>query len=198
MIAKDLLNHGAEFARAIRNLKFERTSDGGLFFPAQKAIARGVYATRVNGGGWQYDNNILPTEGLTYLMSLLGAGSKLATWYIALYAGAITPGAGLTAATFASVTSEITSTSEGYTSATRPAWVPGTAAASGIDNNASPTTFTIATASTLTINGVAMLSSATRGGTSGVLISSARFANPRVFNDTDEFDIKYALGLTSS
>jgi hypothetical protein len=193
---KDLQRHGSEFARAIRNLKFDQC-ESGIYFPAQRVIAQGVYRTRVNGGAWEDTPNLVPTEGLTYLMSLLGAGSKLPNWYVALYAGAITPVSTWTASNFAANATEITSGTEGYTEANRVAWVPGTAAAGAIDSNASPATFTIATATTLAVNGVAMLSASAKGATSGVLVSAARFGATRNFVASDTFDVKYGLSLTS-
>jgi hypothetical protein len=139
MFDKDLVKHSPEILAYLRNHQYE-TSDAGIVFPKAHAVAAGMYAHRVNGGEWSYDPNLLPSEGLTYLLSLLGAGTKLTTWYIAPYAGAISPGSNWTAANFASTASEITSGSEGYTNATRPTWTPGTAAADTINNNASPVT----------------------------------------------------------
>lgn len=197
MFDKDLVKHSREFAAYLRNHQYE-TTDAGLVFPKAHAVASGMYAHRVNGGEWSYDPNLLPSEGLTYLLSLLGAGTKLTTWYLAPYSGAISPSANWTAATFSSTASEITSGTEGYTNATRPTWTPGTAAADTINNNASPVTFTIITASTLSINGVGMLSASAKGATTGVLLSATRFAATRTFADDDLFDVKYAVSLTST
>lgn len=197
MFDKDLVKHSREFAGYLRNHQYE-TTDAGLVFPKAHAVASGMYAHRVNGGEWSYDPNLLPSEGLTYLLSLLGAGTKLTTWYIAPYSGAISPSANWTAATFSSTASEITSGTEGYTNATRPTWTPGTAAADTINNNASPVTFTIITASTLSINGVGMLSASAKGATTGVLLSATRFSATRTFANGDLFDVKYAVSLTST
>jgi hypothetical protein len=198
MYDQDLIKHAGEFQSAISSLKFERMEDGGLFFPAQKAIASGVYHTRTNGGAWDSHPNLLPTEGLTYLLSLLGAGSKLPTWYITLYSGAVTPAAGWVAATVATTATEITSNTEGYSQTTRRTWTPGTAAAAAIDNNASAAGFTIATASSVTVNGIFMISEATKGGTTGTLLSASRFSGVKTFTNTDTFDVKYGVALTSS
>ena len=198
-ISKDLKRHAREFVDALRNLKFEK-NDFGLYFPMQGALiqAHGLYEHGVNGKDWRLDANLLPTEGLTYLMSLLGAGTKLTPWYIALYSGAYTPTSGLTAANFTSTTTEITSGSEGYTESTRVTWTPGTAASGSINNTASPAAFTIITASTLTVNGVGMLSASAKGATTGTLVSATRFSAARSLNNTDVFQVKYTLSLTSS
>lgn len=201
-LSKDLRKHAGEFLRAFRNNKYEE-SPAGVLFPESNALAYGVYAHRVRRANgeitpWEVDKNLLPTEGLTYLLSLLGAGSKLPNWYIALYAGAISPTNLWTAAGFASTASEITSGTEGYSESNRVAWVPGTAAAAAINNNSSPASFTIVTASNLTVNGAAMLSVSAKGSTSGTLLSATRFGSTRTFGNTDVFDIKYGIALTSS
>lgn len=201
-LSKDLRKHAGEFLRAFQNRKYEETPEGVLF-PEQQAKAYGVYAHRVRRATgeitpWVVDRNLLPTEGLTYLLSLLGAGSKLPTWYVALYAGAISPTNLWTASNFASTASEITSGTEGYSQSNRVTWVPGTAAAAAIDNNSSPATFTIVTASNLTVNGAAMLSATAKGATTGTLLSATRFGSTRTFASTDNFDIKYGIALTSS
>ena len=129
-LSQDLKRHARELFAALKSLKFE-TNQSGLYVPSMGAqiVARGLYEHRVNGGAWAADYNLLPTEGLTYIASLFGAGTKLTPWYIALYAGAYSPAAGLTAANFTATASEITSGAEGYSEANRVAWVPGTASA---------------------------------------------------------------------
>lgn len=201
---QDLVKHGAEFARAVRNLKFERTETGGLYFPAQKAIARGCYEDRIRRNGevikdWEKFHNLLPTEGLTYLLYLLeSSATRITQWYIALYSGAVNPSSTWTAANFAANATENVSTSEGFTGANRIDWTAGTAAAAAINNNASPAAFSMVTASSVTIEGVAMLSAQTRGATTGKLLSAARLPSPRSFGNGDDYDIKYGIALTSS
>jgi len=197
MFAKDLVKHAREFAGYLKNRQYEQTP-AGVVFPQAHAFAHGMYSHRVNGGEWVHDPNLLPSEGLTYLLSLLGAGTKLTPWYIAPYAGAISPGANWTAATFPATASEITSGTEGYTNATRPTWTAGTAAADTINNNSSPVTFTIITATTLLMNGVGMVSESAKGATTGKLLSATRFGAQRSFATGDLFDVKYAVSLTST
>lgn len=196
---KSLAAHIREFRDAAANLMFEITPNG-VWFPKQHAMlqVQGEYAHRVNGGDWVIDKNLIPTEGLTYLMGLLGATSKEAAWYIALYAGAVSPAAGWTSANFSSTASEITSGTEGYSQANRVTWSPAAAAAGAINNNASPASFTIVTASSLIVNGVGMLSAAAKGATTGVLVSASRFGAQRELFDTDVLDIKYAISATAA
>lgn len=186
----------------LENLKLVRT-ESGLLVPADDLVAWGCYTHRVRRRDgsvtpWVTDKNLIPTEGLTYLAGLLGATAKISTWYMALYSGAYTPAAGLTASNFASTASEITSASEGYTEANRVTWSPDAASAGAINNNSTPASFTIETASTLTVNGAALLSAQAKGATTGTLLSATRFASARSLNDGDVFEIKYSVTLTSS
>jgi hypothetical protein len=204
-LSKDLKRHASEVKRSLANLMFDQSPEG-LILPAMGnslILARGLYEHRVRKPDgsvtpWVCDANLIPTEGLTYLASLLGAGTKLTPWYIALYAGAYSPAAGLTAANFTSTTSEITSGSEGYTEANRVTWSPAAAAAGAIHNTASPAAFTIVTATTLLVNGIGMLSAVAKGATTGTLASATRFAAQRTLNNSDVFEIKYTISLTST
>lgn len=194
----DLARHAGEFLRALRTHKYERT-ETGLFFPGAKVEARGMYAHDVNGQDQRFDKNLLVDQGLTHMLATeFGSGAKISAWYIALYAGAVTPAANLTAASFPATMSELTSTSEGFLEATRQLFSPGTAVADGIDNTAAKAAFTIATASQLNVNGAALLSSNVRGDTSGVLASATRFSATRVLSNTDIFNVGYRVTLTSS
>ena len=197
-LSKELKRHAGEFLTALRNFKFERTPTG-VFFPAAKVEARGLYVHDVNGQDVQFDPNLLTDQGLTHMLSVeFGSGSKISAWYIALYGGNIAPAANWTAANFAGTASEITSTTEGFTETTRQAFAAGTAAANQIDNTAAKAAFTIATASQLNVNGAALLSDSVRGSTSGVLASATKFASTRVLSAGDVFNCGYRVSLTST
>ena len=115
---------------------------------------------------------------------------------MALFNGATAPAANWTASNFPSVASEITSTTEGYTNATRPVWTPSVASSGSISNMAATASLTIATAATLTVTGAALLTNSTRGGTSGVLVSASKFAVARTFQNGDVYQLGYELDLT--
>lgn len=189
--------HRAEFTEALRSDLYDVTSEG-IYFPKQGALFRGEYVHSVNGQDERVDPNLLPDEGVLHALNVVfGATAKISTWYLALYGGAISPAAGWTAASFAATASEITSLTEGYSNATRQTWTPAAAAAGAIDNYASRATFNIVTASTVTVNGAAMLSVNTRGGTTGVLASATRFAAARTMSNGDIFQLGYRITLTS-
>ncbi len=194
MIDRDLQKHAREFKGALDNHAYEVT-DAGIYFPAAKALAAGQYFHSVNGEDERVDDNLITTEGLNHiLMVALSSTAKLNSFYLALFSGAYTPVAGLTAATFTATATEITASSPGYTQATRPQWTPAAASAGAINNLASKAVFTIG--GTLTIRGAALLSSNVKGGTTGVLISASRFGADRTQYDGDSFELGYRATLT--
>lgn len=198
-IDKELLEHGAEFRRALAKHQYEITDDGRLLFREQRVFVAGVYEHSVNGGDVRRDTNIVVTEGLNHILSsALDAGTQIASWYMALFGGNVTPANTWTAANFAGNSTEITSTTEGYTESTRPAVNFAAPAGGAINNTANKAAFTIATASALAVYGAGILSVATRGGTTGTLLSSVRFAAVRSLQDADAFSVGYTLTLTSS
>lgn len=198
MLDRDLQKHAGEFGRYLRNKQYE-AGEGGLLFPKASAIAQGGYLHDVNGLDEQFDPNLLPDEGLIYLLSVgLANGTKLAAWYLSIYSGNYTPLAGLTAASYPATASEITSNTEGYTESTRPVWTPTAPATPLVDNLANKAAFTIATASSLTVNGAALLSEATKGAVTGKVVSATKFGTARTLYDTDVFNLAYRVTLTST
>lgn len=185
-----------ELAEALNKDQYDITEQG-IYFPRQSVLASGEYFDRVNGGEWQRTPNLIVNEGLTHMLNVaFGTTAKPANYYLALFSGSAAPAANWTAANFASVASEVVSTTEGYTSATRPAWTPVNTSGNTIDNFTTTPSVTIATASQLNVTGAALLTNNTRGGTTGVLISATKYAATRVFQAGDVYDIGYRLALT--
>lgn len=197
---KELMKHAGEFLRDLAAKRYERTSDArGLYFNRSKVFVAGDYIHDVNGRDMRVDHNLLPDEGLAYLLNTgLAKGAAQQSWYIALFSGNYTPTAGLTAATFVAQATEIVSASEGYSESTRPVWTPGTVTANALDNTAAKATFTIATSSQVDVHGAALLSDSTKGSTSGVLMSAAKFSRQRTLFNTDVFNLAYRVSLTSA
>jgi hypothetical protein len=199
MFGRDLLKHAREFRRYLNNGQFEVTESGDVVFAKAAAVAAGGYVHDVNGADQRFDKNLLPDQGLIYLLNVgLNNGTKLPTWYLSLYAANYTPLAALTAASYPATASEITSGTEGYTESTRPVWTPTAPTTPLIDNLANKAAFTIATASSLTVNGAALLSEATKGAVTGSLISATKFTAARVLYNTDVFNLAYRVQLTST
>jgi len=195
-----LKKYAGEFIKALTSYKYERTGDErGLYFPKAKAFISGTYIHDVNGQDERQDPNLLTDEGLIYLLSVgLNNGTKIPTWYLSLYAANYTPQPGLTAASYPATASEITSNTEGYIESTRPIWTPTAPTTPLIDNLTNKASFTIATASSLTVNGAALLSEATKGAITGKLISATKFSAPRTLYNTDVFNLAYRVQLTSA
>ena len=197
-IDRDLLKHSREFAAALRNHKYE-VSDAGIHFPKQKVTASGLYTHSVNGADEREDANIVVTEGLTHMLGVvLGDLTALPDWYFGLFSANVTPVNTWTAANFTANATEIVSNTEGYSETVRQTFVEAAAAAGSINNTASKAAFTIATATSITVWGAGLLSSNVKGGTTGTLMSAAKFSAARTLYATDVFNLGYSLALTSS
>lgn len=207
-IDKGLLKHRAEFSRALRNHHYE-ISEGGIHFPKQRVMAAGAYVHDVNGQDERMDSNIVTSEGLAHMLDVeLHDATKVATWYFRLFSANTTPLYSWTAANFTANATEITSNTEGYSETTGQAFVEAAAVAAGgagtasasITNSANKAAFTIATASPSGINvwGAGLLSSSTKGGTTGTLMSASKFSAVRTLYNTDIFNLSYTLTLTST
>jgi len=197
MFAKDLVRHSREFRRNVANHNYERT-ESGILFPSMNAHMQGIYATSINDEEWVEEHNIIPDEGLNHVLDVtLANGTQIASWYMALYANAYTPTAALTAALFPATAGEITSGSEGYSEANRVTWTPDAidTVNTEVINDTTPAAFTIVTASSLAVNGAALLSVNTKGSTSGVILSAGRFPAQRNLSDTDTFNVKYKIDV---
>lgn len=179
------------------NAKDYTSNDDGSITTGQGITAKGEYYDRINGGEWTRTENLIPTEGLAHILNVaLGTTPKPSSYHLALFSAAAQPAANWTAASFASTASEIVSMTEGYSSATRPTWTPANTSTNSIDNMAAVAKVTMKTASSLTVQGAAMLTSSAKGGTTGALISASKYASPRVFQDGDTYEIGYRISLT--
>jgi hypothetical protein len=203
-LVQDLARHAPEFRRALRNHKWEATDDGGILFSEQKAIARGYFTISQNGGPDELSPNMLVTEGLNKMLGVhYNSDTQIPAWYLGLFTGNVSVAASWTAANFAANATENTSTSEGYTNATRPAFTPFAAPSAGQLSNMDGSgngkvVFTFATAGSVTVRGCALLSTSTRGGTTGVLNSASRLPADKTLTNGETLSVGYTLALTSS
>lgn len=196
MIDRDLIKHGAEFKRALANHQYEMT-EHGIYFPMARAFGGGEYFFDTNGENPGTAPNLIPTQGFNYLLDVgMRTQSAVAAWYLGLFSGAYTPVDGVTAATWVSAATEITSNSNGYSETTRRLWTPDGAAAGGIVTNASgAAAFTIATSTSVTIRGAALVSEQAKGSGAGVLASISRFSVDRLHYNGDVFNLGYRMRL---
>lgn len=184
--------------RFVRNGDFVATPEGVLIHGC--ILARGHYVHSVNGRDVRRDHNLVPTEGITYFLTVgLTAGqAKLSAWFLAPYSGNVDPAANWTAANFAGLATEITSATEGFSNTTRPVWTPGTVTAGVLGNLAAKAVFNIVCTTNVNIAGAGLLSNNTRGGTSGTLASASRFASVRSVYNGDAFELGYEVELIDS
>jgi hypothetical protein len=203
MFGPSLKKHLREFQRYILNHQYEK-GDGNIYFPAARATASGIYTHWITGqeSDIREDHNILPDEGLNHMLAVAlkgptGLGTQITSWYAMLHSGSGIPTNALTAANYDATLSEITSATEGYSEATRVLWVGDAVDTVNTEvvNAAAPATFTIATATTLNVNGAGLVSVSTKGSTAGTLISAGKFSATRSFAAADEFNLKYKVDL---
>lgn len=191
------MKHLKEMLKFVADGDYE-VVDGGILVH-RTAFAHGRYYHTVNGQDERVDPNLLPAEGIAYILgSSLGSDAKLATFYLALYSGNVTPAANWTAANFRTNATEITSQTEGYSNATRPVWTPSSVTGGVIGNLAARAVFNVVCSSSLNVAGAALLSDGTRGGTNGILASATRYSSVRVINNGDAFEVGYEVELTDS
>lgn len=189
-----------EFKDDIRKGKFD-VSEGGILLKRGSVKITGVYVEGIKGlpGTYRKHKNLLVNEGIDLILNtFFGATAKAAAFYIAPFSGSSTPAASWTASNFASNASEITSTNEGYTEATRQQCVFSAGSSQLINNYAAKASMTIATATQLTVKGLGLLTNSTRGGTSGALISAVKFSVDRVLNNADVWEAGYQCSLSDS
>ena len=198
------MNPNTRFQSRLRAAIDESVRDAKARNPTKNAF--GTYFEKVNGIYVAVGSeplltpNLLPTQGLNNMLDTwIGAAAKAAGWYLGIYSGAATPADNWTAANFASNSTEITSTTEGYSETTRPQGVSsGAAAAGSINNIGNEAEFTIVCTTSINVNGVGFLSSNARGGTGGVLGSAARYALTRVLQNGDAYQVGWVTTFTSS
>lgn len=194
------MNILAEIKKFLRKDDYEATPEGLLVH--RQILARGRYIHTVNGQDERVDHNLLPAEGIAYLLdSGLGATAKKTTWYLTVFSGNVNPAANWTGVNFASNATEITSLTQGFSNATRPVWTPAASSGGVISNVASKAAFTIACdANGVNIAGAGLLSDNTRGGTVAgtILVSASRFSTVRTVYNADSFELGYEVELTDS
>ena len=195
-MATNLRKYGRDFLRWVDRGLVEHTDEGALLGGA--VMARGMYRVFSEQGDLlEEKHNLVPTEGLNYFITtgLLGA-PPVAQWYLALFSGAATPNSGWTAANFPSTASEISSNTEGYSNPTRVLWTPSTTITQPIATNINNlAAFNIVSSSSITITGAALLSSAAKGSTTGILLSATRFNQPYTMNNGSTYLLGYEVQL---
>lgn len=191
-------NLKSAIADELNKNRFDVT-ESGIIFPTLSVGIEGTYFTRVNGGEWDIQKNLITKEGLIDVLNTYFVQNhpKKAGFYLALFSGNTAPASNWTAANFTAVANEIVSQTEGYTAATRPQFNPLPATDNTyVDNMTAATSVTIATSSQLNVTGIALLSNSQRGGTTGVLVSATKWPTVRTLQNDDVLDMGYRFALT--
>ena len=126
--------------------------------------------------------NLMPTEGSTYFLNAaLLAGAQTSTWYVGLFENNYTPVItdGMALFPGASYANETTA----YTETVRQTWQNDSISSGVLVNSTNKAVFTFN--ATKTIYGAFLTSTNVKGGTSGVLLSAAKFASPKSVSATD-------------
>lgn len=191
------LKHGREFVRALNNNHYEITDTGAVLMLKQGTLIQGVHEHLAPDGlGLMRDHNLIVTEGLNHLWtSAILGGSQITSWYVAIHSGTTAPSASWTAANYASNATEINSS---ISESARQAYTGATAASGSTNNTSSKAVFT-ANTTNVTVWGAAVLSTSTKGGTSGTLLSASKFSASRTLPaSSDTISIGITLTATSS
>jgi hypothetical protein len=122
---------------------------------------------------------------------MFNSATQTTTWYLGLFEGNYTPVATVTASSIAADATETTA----YVASTRPEYVEATASGQSITNSASRASFVFN--ATKTIYGAFLVSTNTKGGTSGVLFSAARFGSAKAVESGDELLLTYTFSASS-
>jgi hypothetical protein len=138
-------------------------------------------------------HNIIPTEAQNYFITAaITGGTRYTAWYIGIYENNYAPVVGDTMATFAASAGEITA----YSEVARPSFTPGSVSGGLITNYDDPAEFTFT--SDKTVRGGFIVSSSTKGGTTGLLLSPALFASARSVLTGEGLRVKAGMQLASS
>lgn len=196
-LSREISRWRLHFAACLLGGKCKVTESGLIIDGAIRAAGQYMHRIRERETGFVVDSNRVVDQGITNILAIaLTDAAKIPKFYLALTSGATAPVAGLTAASFAATQGEIVSTTEGYTSATRPQWVPAAPVAGVVTSEANKAAYTMASAASVTVTGAGLLSDNGRGSTAGVLISAVKFDNARQFFDAETFDLGYQISLT--
>lgn len=194
-----VVRHKLEIMKAVRNGDYQMNDQGVLI--ARELQLGGFFHFSTPDGSMHFEpaHNLWTDEGLTAALAVfLGATAKPSAFYMSMSSGAVNPASSWTAANYASNATENTSTTEGYSETARPTWTPGAAAAKAIDNSASLARFTIACSTTINVNGFALQTVATRGGTTGILVNAVRTPTQLVLPNGLLFDADYELTMADN
>jgi len=137
-------------------------------------------------------HNIMPQQSVDHIASMIrgGGATPISSWYIGVFESNYVPDASVTAADLQTNVGE----SQAYDEAARQPWANAYDGVGFIGNAGAPAEFTMNASKT--IYGAFLVSNATKGGTSGILLSVARFSTPKTVEAGTTLRITAGLTLT--
>lgn len=157
-----------------------------------------VFDISVNGGPRTYFPNIVPLEGRNMILDLLlHTQAKPAGWYLAPFAGNVSPADSWTGTNFTANSTEFVN----YDEVSRPEVIVTAAASGAINNYGARGEITIGNLtgpSDQVIRGIGVTTSATKSGTTGFLLSAARLPSDRTgLVEGDVISLGFSLSLSN-
>lgn len=188
-----MARHGAELRRSVLNHRYE-IAEGGLLFPEQKLLVGGVFGVQINDGPMEFALNRIVDDSLNYIINLiLSNAPQISTWYVAQFAGNVTPAANLTALTFPTACAEF----DNYDETTRPEYVEAGAANLMTSNALSPASYTVSAGGGI-IYGAAIISSPVKLSTTGRLLAATRYTAAKTLDAGDVLKSQYTFSAQSA
>lgn len=189
-----LRRHFGAFARALANFRYERTPSG-IYLTDHKLSIGGVFTAYANGELVARGHNTVMLAARNDVLNVYFRGAAAtSSRFIAPFSNNVVPAETLTAANFNSTQTEFTN----YTEATRPAWTTnGNATAQVLSNSAAPASYTFDTGGG-TVYGAGLLTVATKGATTGLLVSAGMFDDPVTLNAGGVLNIRYDFEATDA
>lgn len=186
-------------AREIRRGKFEVAGEQGIYMPESRVFVGGVMDVihRDRKGeviSHTKDHNMVPEQGRNLILELLFNNmTPIDTWFIAPFGNDYTPANDDTSANVATRAGEI----EDYDEPERQSYAPSYPFVSDTASNASSrTTFTFNAAHD--VYGAFLISSAVKGGTTGLLLANVRFSAVKPVESAESLGIAYLFAVVEA
>tara|TARA_Y100001956_G_scaffold30282_1_gene29873 strand:- start:16 stop:525 length:510 start_codon:yes stop_codon:yes gene_type:complete len=138
------------------------------------------------------EHNIMPQQAIDHVASLIrgGGATPISGWYLGIFEDNYVPDGAVTAADLQSIVGESTA----YDETERLPWTNSYDGSGFIGNTGSPAEFTMNASKT--IYGGFIVSNATKGGTSGIVLSLARFSTAKTVEPGSVLRVTAGLTLT--
>lgn len=157
---------------------------------------RGKYFLEVIRGGVVIDRveaeNLVVDEGITYILgSAFGGTTQVTSHYLGLFSSNSTPTEAWLGSTLSSHLTEFTT----YDEAGRQLWNENGGSGTTVTNSANVATFNVSSGlgAPVSLYGLFLITSSSKGTNGGTLISAARFTNSREVQASDVLNLTYSI-----